>query len=1090
MAIYNPFKHTDAPDHMIQERKKRLKHIRQTLWLCLAAGVTGFAFTPLIVYFFVNGQPFSTSTLSHIWQYVLITFSSRYAEPHLYMLNMRDYIPFSLGMLPNSNDPYLKGVTAYTFVTTISVALAALRHLTNPHRKMVFTADASWCDEKTLLQMEERRQVGIKGGFLGTLGIWPDGIRKGQHVKMIETLSALCLAPPGTGKCLAPHERVLMHDGTVKRNADLKVGDLLMGPDGKPRRVLKTNTGYGPMYRIIPNKGRAWECNGDHILSLRCSKKPRNRSIAPKQDEIKHVTVEDWIGASREQRAKWKQWRAAVDFPSRAEPAIDPYFIGLFLGDGSSVERVGIHTADNEIAAYAAAVAESHGLRIRECRQEGNASTFYAMTAGNGGPRKGKNPIVSAIEAYGLHVTCHDKFIPHELKVGSRDTRLAVLAGIIDSDGYYDPAGKGYDLTLASAKLADDIAFIARSLGLAAYPRACEKTCANNGVKGTYHRVFISGDVSMIPVKLFRRQAQPRAGQKDVTNVGFKIEPIGLGPWFGIVLDGDHQFLLDDFTVTHNTAGFVVPTLITCPGSTFIVNDSKPELFEMTGGARAKISNVFMLDWSKVDDPENDVYYPRFNFLSPKLVPPAGPNRDTFVDSIAKTLIPDKKGGGDSYFTDKGRGALTGFIHLLIAKVNDARDYDGIPEAWVGQEASLPMLVDWMAAAQYAASTGGGAADDGFVGDPDEREPASQSQDPMGDWIKSLSAVVNPASKGPAASPRAFTELSPLIMMADKERSGVLGTMDQALIPFKNEAVKQRTSACDFTPADLRGIWDPKRPNPSRPKSKQHPEGDHWWPVTLYICVNQAEADAFATITALLYEVMSRYLLSFGANEYDPKSKKTMGPFPICFMLDEFAKLPRIEAVIQGPDLGRSKQLSYWFLAQAYGQIEKKYEKSDIGVINSTTAVKIILSQNDNDTADMIAKMVGDTTIRKASHSYQDGLSKSAFSWSRNDTVEKVPFLRHADIIGMQPGTHLVLVQNFMNRPMKLNTPMYFKDPDMAPLVRARGKGPVADTILPGFAKRARKKAYKKSKNSQIIKNFELASEVQKIGTIDLAELP
>jgi hypothetical protein len=41
--------------------------------------------------------------------------------------------------------------------------------------------------------------------------------------------------------------------------------------------------------------------------------------------------------------------------------------------------------------------------------------------------------------------------------------------------------------------------------------------------------------------------------------------------------------------------------------------------------------------------------------------------------------------------------------------------------------------------------------------------------------------------------------------------------------------------------------------------------------------------------------------------------------------------------------------LSYWFLAQAYGQIEKKYEKSDIGVINSTTAVKIILSQNDND---------------------------------------------------------------------------------------------------------------------------------------------
>lgn len=735
MGIQNPFKHTDAPDHMTQERKLRFKHIRQTLMLCLAAGVLGFAFTPLIVFFFVNGQPFSLNTIDYIWQYVTLTLSPNYAMPHIHMLRTRDYIPFSLGMLPNSNDPYLKGVTAYTFVVTLSIFFASLRQLWNPHRKMVFTADASWCDEKTLSQMEERKQIGIKGGFLGTLGIWPTGIRRGQHVKMIETLSALCLAPPGTGK----------------------------------------------------------------------------------------------------------------------------------------------------------------------------------------------------------------------------------------------------------------------------------------------------------------------------------------------------------------TAGFVIPTLITCPGSSFVVNDSKPELFEMSGGSRAKISNVFMLDWSKVDDPDNDVYYPRFNFLSPKLVPPAGPNRDTFVDSIAKTLIPDKKGGGDSYFTDKGRGALTGFIHLLIAKVNDAKDYDGIPEAWYGQEASLPMLVDWMAAAQFAASTGS-AADDTFVGNPDEMEPAQQSQDPMGDWIKSLSTVVNPATKGPAASARAFTELSPLIMMADKERSGVLGTMDQALIPFKNEAVKQRTSACDFTPADLRGIWDPKRPNPSRPKTKEYPQGDHWWPVTLYICVNQAEADAFATITALLYEVMSRYLLSFGANEYDPKSKKLMGPYPICFMLDEFAKLPRIEAVIQGPDLGRSKQLSYWFLAQAYGQIEKKYEKSDIGVINSTTAVKLILSQNDNDTADMIAKMVGDTTIRKGSLSFQDGLSKSAFSWSRSDTVEKVPFLRHADIIGMQPGTHLVLVQNFMNRPMKLNTPMYFKDPEMAALVRARGKGPVASTILPEFAKKARKKLHRQTKNKQIVKNFELTADVQKIGDINIDE--
>src|SRR3546814_7441454 len=115
-----------------------------------------------------------------------------------------------------------------------------------------------------------------------------------------------------------------------------------------------------------------------------------------------------------------------------------------------------------------------------------------------------------------------------------------------------------------------------------------------------------------------------------------------------------------------------------------------------------------------------------------------------------------------------------------------------------------------------------------------------------------------------------------LIDMADKERSGVLGTMDQALLPVKNKAVKERTSACDFTSMDLRGMRDV--------------DTGEWLPVTLYICVNQAEAQAFANITALLYEVLSRDFLSYGPGEKD-KRGRTMGPKTICFIMDEFAKL-------------------------------------------------------------------------------------------------------------------------------------------------------------------------------------------------------
>jgi len=423
-------------------------------------------------------------------------------------------------------------------------------------------------------------------------------------------------------------------------------------------------------------------------------------------------------------------------------------------------------------------------------------------------------------------------------------------------------------------------------------------------------------------------------------------------------------------------------------------------------------------------DPE---FYPRFNFLSPLLVPPVGPDRDTYLDAIAKTLIPDGNKGGDTYFLDKGRAALTGFMHFLIAKVGDSKNYKGIPEIWQGHEPSLPMLSDWITMNQLD-STAGKAVDD-FNGDVDK----------LGQWIRSLTDSVHPGGTNKGAkfkSDRAFYELSTLVNMADKERSGVLGTMDKALLPFKNEAVKQRASACDFTPDDLRGIQD---------------KNGNWKPVTLYVCVNQAEASAFASITALLYEVLSLNHISYAPGDFNPKTGRHLGPYPICYLLDEFAKLPKSEAVMKGPDLGRSKKTFYNIYAQDYGQLEMIYSKPDISTVDTTTAIKIILPQNNPDTIDRIKKMVGNTTIDRSSRSYQEGMSKQAnpFGWSRSQNLEGTSFLRNEDIASIEPGKHIVLVQNFLNRPMLLDTPFWFKDKLLTPKVYSNGQGPKPKTTIP-----------------------------------------
>jgi hypothetical protein len=75
---------------------------------------------------------------------------------------------------------------------------------------------------------------------------------------------------PGTGKCLAIDTPVLMHDGSTKLVQNIEIGDILMGDDQTPRRVLRLGKGKSLMYKVSAIDGR-WEyvANGDHIMCLK-----------------------------------------------------------------------------------------------------------------------------------------------------------------------------------------------------------------------------------------------------------------------------------------------------------------------------------------------------------------------------------------------------------------------------------------------------------------------------------------------------------------------------------------------------------------------------------------------------------------------------------------------------------------------------------------------------------------------------------------------------------------------------------------------------------------------------------------------------
>lgn len=377
----------------------------------------------------------------------------------------------------------------------------------------------------------------------------PHQIRAAEEIEMAwhqGHKNVLDVLPTGAGKCLGKDTPVLMYDGTIKKVQDIVPGDLLMGIDSTPRTVLSTCTGYEDLYRVIPTKGESYVVNESHILSLKqtgLKSQPMYDSQRGKGN-IVNICVKEYLNKSKTFKHTHKGWRTGVDFPtSQLHEMIDPYFLGLWLGDGSK-DKPTITSADIEIENYINDYALSKDHTVRKEYQENNKSYNYHI----GYHVHKQNLIKDGLKKLGV---ISNKHIPHSYLTGDRQQRLQLLAGIVDSDGYYDV--KTISIVFKLERLANDTAYLARSLGLAAYVSKVKKTCTNTGVTGDYFSISISGDFTDIPCILKRHCFQPRKQKKSVLVTGITLEKIGYGQYFGFEISGDRMFLLGDFTVTHNT---------------------------------------------------------------------------------------------------------------------------------------------------------------------------------------------------------------------------------------------------------------------------------------------------------------------------------------------------------------------------------------------------------------------------------------------------------------------------------------------------------------------------------------------------------
>jgi len=362
-------------------------------------------------------------------------------------------------------------------------------------------------------------------------------------------------APTGCGKCLGLGTLVLMDDGQTRPVEDVCVGDRLMGPDGSARTVLSTTVGHGSLYRIDPVKGQPWVCNDAHVLTL----------VNTSSDEVVDVGLDEWHKKSRWFKHLYKLFSVGVDNFRRtsSDPSIDPYFLGVWFGDGTKGTRrvaevdvisgVQISKPDPEIRALCYDMAHKWDLRVHVSDIDGGQCPTYSIVDEKPTGHKrdgtfvsGNNLLLNALR----DLVGTTSQIPPEIRLGSREVRLQFLAGFLDADA--EMRSNCFYITQKRIDWAEAVWWIARSLGLCATmsPRTARD---QNGTEGTYHVVTISGNTDQIPTRIPRKQASPRKQKKIATRTGFSVTPLGNGDYYGFTLDGDGRFLLGDFTVTHNT---------------------------------------------------------------------------------------------------------------------------------------------------------------------------------------------------------------------------------------------------------------------------------------------------------------------------------------------------------------------------------------------------------------------------------------------------------------------------------------------------------------------------------------------------------
>lgn len=344
----------------------------------------------------------------------------------------------------------------------------------------------------------------------------------------------------GVGK-LHPYDAIVPTPSGLRRWGDLQAGDAVFGSDGAPARILQTHPfSQVPMYRVTFDDGSHCDVSSGHLWNVRGRHERRNNLESWRTLETVEILER---GVRRPNgAAQARQWEIPIQGMAQLderEVAIHPYLMGVWLGDGT--KGLPMWTKPhNEVRDKVRSLGYEvgHSTDLKANRVYGVARLFRGGVFDCGS---------------------HDRYIPDEYKFNTVANRMALFEGLCDTDGEANSSGSiGYSTT--SKRLADDVVWLARSLGCKARLQATPKEGWYPNENGervacrTCYRVTINAPFNPFTIA-HRRAAYKPSDQRYLVRWIDSIEPLPDADGMCITVDNpDGLYLANDFIVTHNSA--------------------------------------------------------------------------------------------------------------------------------------------------------------------------------------------------------------------------------------------------------------------------------------------------------------------------------------------------------------------------------------------------------------------------------------------------------------------------------------------------------------------------------------------------------